>query len=462
VLSGIEDFARLLRQHGIPVSTPEIADAASALCALGVDDPAHVSSALAATLIKKGGHRALFDRLFALHFGLGRVSSAERQGVDEDSAALLEAMAAELAAMGEVARALLGAAPLDAAALIRASNIQGELSGIVNPFQVGYASQRVIELAQLDPAEQSALDAIEGARERGSLSDDDVEGAASLVRRNAARLREAIREAIRAEVAMRTAEYAERARSEALSETPLTRLRPKDVEHLRSEVRRLAALLRSRFVNKPRREQRGRLDVRRTLRASLATGGVPFDLVMQRRVVARPSLLVLCDVSDSVQGVARFTLELSYMLQDVFSRVRSFAFVAEVGELSQLFRDHDIDRAVARAFAGDAVNVLANSNYGVVLDQFFDRYAGTINKRTTILVIGDGRNNYHQSRASVLGELRRRARALWWITPEPPVLWGFGDSAMREYEKHCDRVAVATNWTGLSEVIVELLDAVHR
>jgi hypothetical protein len=251
----------------------------------------------------------------------------------------------------------------------------------------------------------------------------------------------------------------ERAAARALSHKPLAILSEKEVEELRGEVERLARLLRARIHLVPRSPRRGRLDLRRTLRRSLATSGVPFDLRRRERRPRRPRLVVLCDISDSVRNVSRFLLELVYALQVEFDRVSSFAFVAELGELTRLFRENKVDRAIALAYAGAVVNVFANSNYGRVLAAFASRHLGLVSRRTTVLIIGDGRNNYHPARVEALAAIARRARQVLWLNPEPPAAWGFGDSAMRDYAPLCDRVAVARDLDSLRGVVDDLVGA---
>jgi hypothetical protein len=233
-----------------------------------------------------------------------------------------------------------------------------------------------------------------------------------------------------------------------------------EVAELRVEVGRLARLLRARIHLEPPAPRRGRLDSRRTLRRSLATGGIPFEVHLRQRRPRRPRLVVLCDISDSVRTVSRFLLELVYAIEAEFDRVSSFAFVAELGELSRLFRENKVERALELAYGGAVVNVFANSNYGRVLASFAERHLGRVTGRTTVLIIGDGRNNYHPARADALAMIRRRARQVLWLNPEPPAVWGFGDSAMREYAPHCDRIAVARDLDSLRRVIDVLVG--HR
>jgi hypothetical protein len=271
------------------------------------------------------------------------------------------------------------------------------------------------------------------------------------------RLRAALREYVSQAFARQNLEYMRELAADALADKPLQQMTEREMAELHREVERLARLLRARLARRPERARRGRLDLRRTLRRSLATGGVPFELHRRKRRLHKPRLVVLCDVSDSVRAVSRFMLQLVYTLQELFDRVQSFAFVAELGELTELFRQYDLERAIELTYAGAVVSTFANSNYGRTLEQFTARHLDKVSARTTVIIIGDGRNNYHPSRAALLGDIRRRARQVLWLNPESPAVWGFGDSAMREYEPHCDRVMVVRNLAGLRKVIDHLI-----
>jgi uncharacterized protein with von Willebrand factor type A (vWA) domain len=151
-------------------------------------------------------------------------------------------------------------------------------------------------------------------------------------------------------------------------------------------------------------------------------------------------LIVLCDVSDSVRLAARFMLELVYALQELFSGTRSFVFVSELGEVTKLFTREQVHNALARVFAGESVSLADNSNYGRMLRLFHEQHLSAVDRRTTIVVIGDGRNNYQADESWVLDDLRRRARAILWINPERRGSWSIGDSAMHKYAPACTRV----------------------
>ncbi len=472
MLARIAELGQLLRHNGIPVSVAEVMDAGRAADAVGLADPGRLRHALAACMIKRASDLPLFDEIFDLALLRGGGSAAarlapleellRRAGLDpERAAALLAELSGELAALSPLGRMALGMGAAGLMPLLRQASEEIELGRMMSPLQTGYFTQRLLEALGL-AATEAELDALvarlsaPGRMPPGA----DVEAAGlvrDLVRANLASLRQAVRDHVVDQSRRQNLAAMERAAARALSRKPLVSLSEKEVEELRGEVARLARLLRARIHLVPHAPRRGRLDLRRTLRRSLATFGVPFEIRRRERRPRRPRLVVLCDISDSVRNVSRFLLELVYALHQQFDRVSSFAFVADLGELTQLFRTNKVDRAISLAYAGAVVNVFANSNYGRVLAAFAARHLGLVTRRTTVLVIGDGRNNYHPSRADALAAVARRARQVLWINPEPPPAWGFGDSAMREYAPLCDRVAVAHDLESLRAVIDDLV-----
>ena len=172
----------------------------------------------------------------------------------------------------------------------------------------------------------------------------------------------------------------------------------------------------------------------------MRTGGAPLDIVRTRRRRNRPKLVVLCDVSDSVRAAAGFLLEFTYAAQELFDRTRTFVFVSDLGETTQLFDHEPVRVAIDRAWRGGVVPAGENSNYGRVLRAFEARHMREIDRATTVVVLGDGRTNYHDASPEVLGRIRARCRALVWLCPEPCGSWATGDSAMARYAPQCTAV----------------------
>ncbi len=465
MLERLLEFLALLRKNGVRLSTAETLDALRAVEAVGIDDPGVLQHALAATVCKRAADEEIFDELYALYFfrhgdfaqkamggGAPLVEELRARGFNEEEIeALLAVLADEAARMSPTARMGMGLRRGHVEALIRLAGVQIDLGRLVNPLQIGFFTQQLVERLHFRQAEAE----VAHLRERlaRTLPAARAEQLAALLLDNLGRLRAAVRRYVSDEFERRNVQFVQQWREAALAEKPFAQLTEDEIAKLRDEVKRLARKLRQMASLRPRVQRRGRLDARRTIRRSLRSGGVPFELRRRRRRVDRPRLVILCDISDSVRNVSRFMLQLVYLLQDQFAQVRSFVFVSDLGETTELFRGNEIGRAIELAYGGAVVNVFANSNFGRAFRGFRERFFDAVSSKTTLIVIGDGRNNYNPPEAWALAELRARAKRVLWINPEPPLSWAFGDSAMREYEPHCDRVEVVQNLASLKKVV---------
>jgi uncharacterized protein with von Willebrand factor type A (vWA) domain len=468
VLPALLEFGELCRKNGIRVSTSEVLDLVRAIDLVGLADPSVVRAAFAASLVKRAADQDTFDELFDLYFhrrverarsaagGAPLAQALAAAGLSEEEIERLLALVADEAArLSPVLRLGLGLRRTELAALLRLSGVKVDLDRLRNPMQIGFFTQRLTDALGFAQA-VGELDQL-AARLQRTLGAERAALLRRLTEESLARLKGQVREHVRDEFERRNVAFAEQLRSDLLAHKPFGAMSPHELGLLREEVRRLARKLREMASLRPKIERRGRLDAGRTLRASYATFGVPFRLRYRRRRVERPRLVVLCDISDSVRHVSRFMLLFAHTLQDLFSKVRSFVFVSDLGECTDLFRQHELDRAVTLAHAGGVVNVYANSNFGRAFRIFGERYLDAVTPRTTVIVIGDGRNNYNPPEAWALAAIAERARRLLWLTPEPAAAWSFGDSAMGEYEPLCDRVEVVSNLAQLARVVDALV-----
>ena len=234
-------------------------------------------------------------------------------------------------------------------------------------------------------------------------------------------------------------------------------LPPADQRELEAAIRRLGRRIRGARGRRLRRDRSGRISVSHTLRRNLAYEGIPFEPVLRRRREQRPRLVVLCDVSLSTRNLARFWLHLIYGLQDLFSKVRTFVFVSDVAEVTQLFEEQPLEQAVETIFSGRLIDVDENSDFGAAAEQVAADLAATVNRRTTVVILGDGRNNGRPPNERALEETAARARRLIWITPEPKWGWTLGGCDMPRYEPICDRVEVVRNADELAAVAETLV-----
>lgn len=451
----LEDFAGLLRQNGLRLSPAEVADAAEAALLVGLGDKSNFRGALRATLVKRGQDAPVFDRLFDLYFlgakdlieGLegSLLDAIESQKLNEQE---LEEIARQLSQMSPLTQALVQGRTDQLARLLRQATLSIDFRGLQSPLQRGFYARRLLQAAGAGKAEAELSQLL------NAFPPDRLELARTKISKTLKALEEAAR---------RVAEQEQKARDpeqkgdKSLMHRNLASLTPDEVRRMRTVVRRLAERMKARLSRRRKTRRRGKLSVRRTLRKNLATGGEPYKLVFRARKPERPEIVVLCDVSDSVRNVSRFMLQFVYTLQELYARVRSFVFVSDIGEVTHLFKKMDLSSAVDLATAGKVINLAANSNYGHALKLFHSTWLGSITRRTTVIVIGDGRSNYNPPNAWVLGELKRKCKRLIWLCPEEQHSWGFGDSEMPLYARYCTRVESVRSLDDLARVAAEFM-----
>jgi hypothetical protein len=464
----IVEFTNLLRKSGLRVSIAESIDAFAALDELSLEERELLKDALRTTMVKRSDDVPTYDRLFDLYWSgfhdalreeLGSAVASLGGKLDLDR--LLEALRGLLENMdvdlSELARAIL---TLDASLLERQIREAGEEAGverIQNMLQIGFFSRRMLERMNLDQAGGELADLIERLREEG-VEEERLAELAQLVRALQEAVRRAVRRYAEQELDKQNHDYLERFRREQLQEKSFYSLTEEDIRRMREVVARLAQKLKNVISIRRKRERRGRFDLKATMRRNMSHDGVPFELVFKQRRKERPKVVVLCDISSSVANVSRFMLQFVYSLQEAFTKVRSFVFVAELGEVTQLFHDHEIYDAIEQALEGGGViNVYARSNFGHAFQTFWRDHLHTVDGRTTVVVIGDARNNYNDPRAWCLRDIHKKAKNLVWINPESPGAWGFGDSVMDRYLPHCDVAEECRNLKQLSRLVDRLL-----
>jgi uncharacterized protein with von Willebrand factor type A (vWA) domain len=445
----LDGFVRAVRDAGIPVGISQAVDAAEILTVVDLLDREQLRHGLAAVLLQRAAQRPAYDVLFDLWWPLSdrpAVPAAE-DGPDGEPGEPGESTldlpdGTDLAQLmrEELTRLLLDG---DEEALRRFAREAVDQLGRTAPSPSGqsFFSYRVMRALSPDTLVAQLLAGLLGDAGRGGLAE---QVARQTVRERLA----AFRAAVEAEVRRRTA--AERGRDKVAKNAvrPLAdqvdflRAQAADLAELRRTVAPLARRLAVRLSARRRLGREGRLDFRKTVRASLGTGGVPVVTHHRPRKVHKPELVVLCDVSGSVAGFSHFTLMLTQALREHFSGVRAFAFVDSTDEVTRFFRPGaDVADAVARiGREADVVGFDGHSDYGTAFEVFAERWPSAVGPKTSLLVLGDGRTNYRPPGLPVLADLVRRSRSAHWLNPEPRRLWGSGDSAADRYGEVVDMV----------------------
>jgi uncharacterized protein with von Willebrand factor type A (vWA) domain len=432
-------FVEELRAIGIPVSMVETLDAASALPHTDLSDRDNLRATLGATLVKNPRHYRAFDAAFDVFFGI-RSTTASREDLEEshserdsdnDPGELREA----------IAEALLSG---DADALRQLVRRAVDRYGGIQPGRpVGgrYYTYRVMRRLDADELLLRLLAAL-ATQDDASAIDERISAD------EAQAMLDRVRGELEREVTARLVEdrgaqsVASSRRLPLLEDVDLMHATRIEIDEIERTVAPLARKLATRLSQRRRHGRKGRLDVRRTIRRSLGHGGVLLEPQFKPPKVAKPEIVVLCDVSGSMATFARFTLQLTYAISSELSKVRSFAFIDGLDEVTGYFGS-DVD------FADALVNMSRNaslvrrdghSDYGRSFEEMWDKYQDVITPRSTVIVTGDARNNYRPTGVEQLGRIAERARATFWLNPEPRRYWDTGDSVMSRYVPYCDVV----------------------
>lgn len=443
MLQRVMELGQALRAVGIPVAISETIDACRSLEHIAVIDRDAFKAALAASLVKSASHRPAFETLFELYFGgiYGDVqtdaeTSTREEFIDELVAAL---RSGDAAALGDLARR----------AVTRFGRLDTARS---KDWFSHYEVVRALELNTLAARMNDRKDDVGEPAFIARLDEDEFSRRLRWFREEA--LTETRRRVAQHRGPEAVAAYAVGPLPEDLSFLSATA----DMADLRKAVRPLARKLASRISMKRRRAARGQLDIRRTVRHSLSSGGVPLEPHFRHRVPHRPEVFILCDVSSSVARFSRFALMLTHALSAQFSKVRSFAFIDAIDEVTRHFTSEDFGAAVnAMNAEATVVGGDGHSDYGASLGSFLETYGREVGPRTTLLILGDARTNYRADNASALKELTGRARHSYWLNPEAKYDWDTGDSVAARYAAHVDAMVEVRNLRQLENFIANKL-----
>ena len=469
-------FIQELRQAGLPVSLTENLDAMEAVQHIPLEDRDAFKYALAATLVKNNTHWRAFETVFEVYFSLR--GSQYRIGDEDDDALaqLLEDLENEQEQQGdgprngggggesmtpeEIAAMLMKALQRGDEGLMRAVARQSvrRFAGMEPGRPVGgtyylYRTLRNLDLDAvleqlMEQARQQSPEPLTALEER--LERDEIQ----------ARI-DKLKKEIEAEI--RRALVADRG-VEAMART-LRKPLPEDVDFMHASREEMASLRKAiypltrklavRLARKRRHGRKGPLDFRNTMRHSLSYGGVPAELKFKYPRPSKPEIFVVADISGSVAAFARFTLHLVYAISNQFSKVRAFVFIDGLDEVTHMFEGiEDITEAIHRVNTeADVVWVDGHSDYGHAFEVFHSKYAKEVGPKTTVILLGDARNNYHASQSWVVKDLQNRARHVYWLNPEPKSYWDTGDSIVGEYSVHCDGTFECRNLRQLEKFV---------
>jgi uncharacterized protein with von Willebrand factor type A (vWA) domain len=467
ILSLLAGFIQELRDAGLPVSLTENLDAMEAVRHIPISDREAFKYALAATLVKNNTHWRAFETVFEVYFSLrGKEYAIGEEGVDMSDVDELDEL---LDRMREASEGMEGSGGGDQmtaeelAELLYRSLLEGN-----DALMRAVARQAVRRYAGMEPGRPVGgtyylyrtlrnldLDAVL-ERLMGQTREQvpDMSQLEERLERDEYEIRiDQLRKEIEAEIRRRL--VADRG-VEAMAKT-LRKPLPEDIDFMHASREEMLTLRRAiypltrklavRLARKRRHGRKGPLDFRNTVRHSLSYGGVPAEPKFKYPRPSKPEIFVIADISGSVAAFARFTLHLVYAIGAQFSKVRSFVFIDGIDEVTRYFDGvDDIADAVHRVNTeADVVWVDGHSDYGHALEVFWSKWGKEVGPKTTVMILGDARNNYHASQSWVVKEMRHRARHVYWLNPEPRSYWDTGDSIVGEYGIHCDGVFECRN-----------------
>ncbi|HTO10121.1 MAG TPA: VWA domain-containing protein [Candidatus Binatia bacterium] len=462
----ILEFIGDLRRAELRISTAEALDALSASAEIGLLDRETFKSTLAATLVKEARDLETFDRIFNLYFldlealgeGLKKALGPEDPKVQDQLDQMLDQENLDL---DELTELLMRGQGSEMEMAIRGGAQGAGLERLMYFLQVGYFSRRISDQFDWSAIERD-IEKIMQALEAKGLDPGQLARIRNYLELRLEAFRRMIRQHVQRELERRAYRAGEQLTREVLSDKPLFALTPDEVAQMKSVVAKLARRIKDALALRQRQEQRGRIDSRKTIRKSLQYGGIPMEVFLKRRHREKPRLITVCDVSDSVRNASRFMLQLVWSLQECFSRVRSYVFVSEIAEVTQGFNNYPVERAIEWALKGAPVDYHCRSDFGYAFSRFANTELDSLDKKTTILMLGDARNNYNDPQAWALRLIRERVKGIIWLNPEGQWGWGIGDSVMPLYAPACDIVRECRTIGQLGEVVDNLVHSWWR
>ena len=458
------DFIRVLRASDVRVSTAESIEAASVVDVLGVSDKGLLKIGLGQALAKTDVQKEVFAACFDDYFDVAEFKTsddamdqdADDQDTDDqesnqpDTSDSLDASETSdsseppnqpPASLSEML--LQGDSQALAAAMAQAA-ASANMSEARLFTQQGLFTRRIMEamgLAELD----------ERLREARRDGDYDRLTKLETVRRE---LIENVRDYVEKQIAMRTKNAGRLVREDALSRVKLSNMDRSDMVIMRGLIQKLAKRLASMHSRRKKKSKRGTIDVRKTMRRNQSHDGMLFELVWKRVEVNKPKLIIMCDVSGSVASVARFLLMFLYSLDEVMPKTRSFAFSGQCGEISDLLDEKDAEKAMAEILMKFGSG---STDYGRSFADLADAVMDDLDKRTTLMILGDGRSNFGDPGHLILKEMSERVRRVVWLNPEGRSQWNSGDSEMTRLGAYCNSVQVCNSVRHLEKVLDDML-----
>jgi uncharacterized protein with von Willebrand factor type A (vWA) domain len=456
--SRILQLIAALRASGVRVSLAESAESFSAVDIMGIQDREQFRLALRATLVKDLKDIPTFEKLFPLFFGSGQPPMMGGNPSDdmtpEEAQMLAEALRQYAESLRQRMERLMNGEPLTKSELEDLGQMVG-LNQADNLNYQNWMAQRMMRALAFPEVREALRDLMEQLAQMG-MSRERIEQIREMIQGNLQGMQEQIEQFAGQRLAENLSERPRQDSVDSLMNRPFHALSDADKKALQREVKRLAAALRTRIALRQKRMKNGQMDPKATIRASLKYHGVPME-IKHRDKVRKPKIVVICDISTSMRFCSELMLSFLFALQGQVRKTHAFAFIDHLESISEDFSGSNADEAIAsvlwRMPSGHY-----NTDLGWSLNDFNNEYLDTLNSGTTLLIVGDGRNNYNDPRIDIFSTMSRRAARTIWLNPESPVMW-HGDSDMPKYAPFCSDVLKVSNLRELAEAVDSLLTA---
>ena len=439
----LTNFIRALRSSEVRVSTGEALDAANTLKLIGYADRQMLKDSLGCVLAKSPDEKATFDELFELYFS--RDDQSARSGEAPEQAD-------QTPETGETPDPVALMESGDEAAISLALEKAAEAAGVEEirfSTQIAYFAQQMVKQMGGESLQARLLEALQ---QGGQDGDAEAQRLIDIRRDLTLRARERAEKAFDVFGAGETQQF----RDDYAAEKKLSALDRSDMERMKRLVAKIAKRLAAKHSRRRRKRNRGQLDVRRTMRANAGFDGVPFNVIWRQKRKDKPKIVVICDVSGSVAQYVRFLLLLLWSMKDVVPDLHAFAFSFRLGAVDETLAQNDFETAMAKILREYG---MGSTSYGQAWSDLKINHEQIIDRRTTLLVLGDARSNYGDPRIDLFREFAGRAKRVIWLNPEGPGLWGTGDSVIPRYKPFCAQVTHVATLKDLERAVDEILSA---